>query len=52
LVNSGCMDCLGMTKTTMLETYDVAKGAAKEKKRKIDLEKKRSEAQGALTLWD
>jgi len=52
LVNSGCMDCLGMTQRTMLETYAVAKDKAKNQKRKVELEKKKEELYGVLTIWD
>jgi len=51
LVESGCMDCLGMSKPSMIEAYDEAKAAAKDTKKEYDKEKKRVESFGALDLF-
>ena len=52
LVDSGCMDCLGMTRTTMVTAYDKAKESAKVVKKAREEEKKKSEFFGTLDLFD
>ena len=51
LVRGGCMDCFGMTKASMLASYDEAKERAKDVKKEKEKEAKASENFGALDLW-
>jgi DNA polymerase III subunit alpha len=51
LVDSGCMDCLGMTKSTLLSVYDRARSDAKDINKERDKQRKRIEDFGALDLF-
>lgn len=51
LVESGCMDCLGMSRLSMIDAYGEAKDAAKDAKKEREQERKRIEDFGALDLF-
>jgi DNA polymerase-3 subunit alpha len=51
LVESGCLDCLGMTRKTMLVAYEEAKESAKIVKKEHEILKKQEENFGSLDLF-
>ena len=51
LVNSGCMDCLGMSRHTLISAYEEAKESAKNMKKEMEKERKKAENFGSLDLF-
>ena len=52
LVKIGCMDCLGMSRTAMMSSYEEAKQKAKDEKKENEREKVRAVSFGALSLFE
>lgn len=52
LVKIGCMDCLGMSKSAMMSSYEEAKQKAKDEKKEREKEKVRAVSFGALDLFE
>lgn len=51
LVDSGCMDCLGMSKMYLLSAYEEARDTARSFQKEREVERKRIESFGALDLF-
>lgn len=51
LANSGCMDCLGMSRHTLIAAYEDAKESAKNMKKELEKERKKAENFGSLDLF-
>ena len=51
LVDSGCMDCLGMSRVSLISAYEEAKDAAKDVKKEHEQNRKKVESFGALDLF-